>query len=205
MHQAVRRLQGGESAEEAEEDYGLLYRHAYPFLYNFFSRRRGLAREAEDLAQETLARAFERLGQYRFEAPFNAWLRSIAVSVWKNAWRRTQTGGRAGIHVPLGEPSEVFELPSPRQSVGVARTSDPEGDILEREKALELGRALADLPTGMRRSLELQLQGLKYREIAAVLDVGLGTVRSQIFEARKRLRPVLIPETARGAGPDEPV
>jgi RNA polymerase sigma-70 factor, ECF subfamily len=196
LHQAVRRLRAGRGGPEDQE---LVFRHTYRPLTTFFANR-GLGPQAEDLAQDVLLKAFGSFEELGSAERFDAWLRAITVNVWKNAIRHIHTVGRDGTEVPLEALEGAAEPVAPRCAVAAARTGDPEGDILDRELGRDLGRALAELPAGMRRAMELYLQDHKYREIAALLGVSLGTVQSQIFEARKRLRPLLAPE----AGTDAP-
>jgi RNA polymerase sigma-70 factor (ECF subfamily) len=73
-----------------------------------------------------------------------------------------------------------------------AGTPDPEEAALSRERTRVLRQAIESLPAGMRRVTELRLLGdLKYEDIARVQGIGLNSVRSQLFEARRRLKPVL--------------
>jgi RNA polymerase sigma-70 factor (ECF subfamily) len=69
---------------------------------------------------------------------------------------------------------------------------EPLDAALARRQVIE--RALASLPEELRVAVALRdMQGLDYREIAAVLDVPIGTVESRIFRARRRLKPLLAP------------
>jgi RNA polymerase sigma factor (sigma-70 family) len=70
--------------------------------------------------------------------------------------------------------------------------AEPIDAVLARRQVID--RALATLPDELRVAVTLRdLQGLDYKEIAAVLDVPIGTVESRIFRARQRLRPLLAP------------
>lgn len=184
---AVRAVQGG----AGREAFGLIFRRFYRPLYNFFSHQSVLRDDADDLAQATLLRAYENIGQYRFEAPFHAWLRQIGENVWRNAVRERMAAKRG--------PGTVSLEAVVRDEEGTARTVEvadagptPEQEALAGEKVRVLRAAIEALPPGMRQMTEMRLfTDLKYREIAEATGIGLNTVRSQLFEARKRLKPVL--------------
>jgi RNA polymerase sigma-70 factor (ECF subfamily) len=177
--EAVQALQGGASSDVFEVVFVRFFRP----LRNFFANRPALREEAEDLAQATLQRAFERIHQYRpeAEASFGAWLRTIAENVWRNAVRERLAVKRA-------LPGEPAELPAESQD----ESPNPEQAALAHERTRVLREALESLPPGMRRCTELRLvDDLKYQEIASLTGIGLNSVRSQLFEARQRLKPIL--------------
>lgn len=183
---AVRAVQNGGGPDA----FAPIFRRFYRPLRDFFVHQRGLREEADDLAQLTFVRAWENLDQFRFEASLQTWLRRIGENIWRNALRERQAVKRgAGLTaVSLagseGEGSPALEVPD--------REPNPEQKALDEERTRILSAAIEALPPGMRRCAELRLfTDLKYREIAAVMDVSLNTVRSQLFEARRRLKPVL--------------
>lgn len=183
---AVRAVQDGAGPDA----FTPIFRRFYRPLHDFFVRQRTLREEADDLAQLTFVRAWENLDQYRFEASLQTWLRRIGENVWLNAVRERRALKRgAGLTaVSLAgsesEGSPALEVPD--------REPTPEQKALDGERTRILRAAIEALPPGMRKCAELRLfTDLKYREIAAVMGVGLNTVRSQLFEARRRLKPVL--------------
>jgi RNA polymerase sigma-70 factor (ECF subfamily) len=187
---AVRELQGGAGPDA----FAVVYLRFYRPIVQFFANRPDLRDEADDLAQETLFRAWERIDQFAFESPFCAWLFGIAQSVWKNACRSRRAVKR-GAALTARRPAEDEggePPPEPERDVFGRKAPSPEQVALERERTRVLREAIEALPAGMRRCTELRLLGdLKYHEISAVTGIGLNSVRSQLFEARKRLKPVL--------------
>jgi RNA polymerase sigma-70 factor (ECF subfamily) len=185
--EAVQALQAGAPSDRSFET---LFRHFYRPLHRFFANRPALREEADDLTQTTLWRAFERIHQYQPEdhAGFDAWLRTVAENVWKNAVRERLTLKRS-------LPGGAVELDANEEGPALAlrtETPDPERAALARERTRVLRDAIDSLPAGMRRVTELRLLGdLKYEDIARVQGIGLNSVRSQLFEARRRLKPVL--------------
>lgn len=185
--QAVRALQAGAGPDAFAPIFSRYYRP----LYLFFANRPALRQEADDLAQATLLRVFENIHQYRSEASFEAWLWQIGHNVWRNAVRDRQALKRGPATEALEETGEPGE-PFPAGAVFGDAPATPEEVALHGERIRILRAAIEGLPQGMRQCAELRLfADLKYREIAEMTGIGMNTVRSQLFEARKRLKPVL--------------
>lgn len=140
---------------------------------------------AEDVAQETFIRAWRGLDRFRGESAFRTWLYRIATNVARTHLDRR--GRRAGIaDRSLDDEAEPFgadDVASP--------APDAETALVRREA---IDRALAGLPAELRTALVLRdVEGLDYKEIAAVTRAPMGTVESRIFRARRRLRTALGP------------
>ncbi|HEV7784445.1 MAG TPA: sigma-70 family RNA polymerase sigma factor [Thermoanaerobaculia bacterium] len=183
--QAVRALQGGAGRDAFE----VIFRHFYRPLYTFFANRPALREEAEDLVQTTLFRVYERIHQYRFEASFSAWVRQVGENVWKNAVRE-----RLAVKRPLLVEAQVPTADPEGEIANDVRDEapNPEEEVLAGERTRKLRGAIEALPPRMRQCTELRLfADLQYREISDVTGIGLNSVRSQLFEARKRLKPIL--------------
>lgn len=134
-------------------------------------------RDAEDLVQETLLRAFA--AWERFEAGTNcrAWLYRILVNSFISECRRISRDRRwATIDEPV--------IANERQNA----TLDPERLLLEATLADEVVAALAGLPEDFRRVVVLaDLEGLSYREVALHIGCPVGTVMSRLHRARRLL------------------
>ena len=140
--------------------------------------------DAEDLTQEAFVRAWRSIAAFRSDSTFRTWVFGIAINVV-----RTHRGKRARLRRLFWSPpaEEPFIDPLDRASAD---------DGIEAPLAMRevIDRALATLPEDMRAAVVLRdVQGLDYREIAASLDLPIGTVESRIFRARQRLRPLLEP------------
>jgi RNA polymerase sigma-70 factor, ECF subfamily len=140
--------------------------------------------DAEDLAQEAFVRAWRSIASFRSDSTFRTWVFGIAINVV-----RTHRGKRARLRrlfwSPPVEESRIDPLDRASADDGI------EAPLAMREV---IDRALATLPEDMRAAVVLRdVQGLDYREIAATLDLPIGTVESRIFRARQRLRPLLEP------------
>jgi len=145
-------------------DVEQLYREHGPALLAYLRRAFVGADSAEDLLHETFLRAMRQGDRLAEAVSPRAWLFTIARNVAISALRRRRC-------VPL--------------TVEVAADAGPaEPPELERMR-----RAIADLPAEQRETLELRLrEELSYEEIASVLGVPLGTVRSRLHLAVRRLR-----------------
>jgi len=131
--------------------------------------------DAEDVSQDAFLRAFHRLDQYRGTATFRTWLLQITQNTALNtlAWARRRPAD------PAGDPPEAPDSDPLRQPV-------TELERREREQRLEL--KLAALRPEYRSLLVLRdLEGLSYNEIAAVLDMPLGSVKGRLHRARSEL------------------
>lgn len=158
--------------DESTTRLAALYHEHGPALLAYLHRAFGRVEPAEDLLQETLLRVLRRPQPLLEAAAPRAWLFAIARNVGLTALRRRKPAG------PLPEVLPASE-----------RTENP---ALERVR-----EAVVRLDPPYRETLELRLAGeLTYEEIAAVLNVPVGTVRSRLHYAVRRLRAALNAETA---------
>ncbi|GAC1302822.1 MAG: sigma-70 family RNA polymerase sigma factor [Vulcanimicrobiaceae bacterium] len=130
------------------------------------------ADEAKDITQDAFLRAFDRLGECRSDRPFGRWIFVIARNASLDTMRRRR---RAATHVTRER------LPSPEPG--------PEELALRNDEAARVRAALGALPDRYRDVLELYyMRGLRYREIALELAIPIGTVKTYISRAKRRLR-----------------
>ncbi len=170
-----------------------LYAVHYKPVVRFFARNGVPEERQKDLASETFLRAYRGFPDFRGDAKPSTWLFRIARHVLYNARRDNQAAKRRGEEVSLEaaqEDGKQFSYDGVYKGLA-GNSSDPLQSILETEKAALLTKALADLPNQMRYCVELRLQGLKYREIAAVQKISVETVKAHLFQARKRLKELL--------------
>ena len=129
---------------------------------------------AEETAQEAFIRAWQNLDRYKSEFPFRNWIYKIAVNLAYDALRRR----KPQINI------EEISLQS--------HQGDPEQALESRERAERVRQCVLALPPDSRSALVLrEYEGLTYQEIAATLDIPLGTVMSRLSYARNRLRQAL--------------
>jgi RNA polymerase sigma-70 factor (ECF subfamily) len=133
-------------------------------------RLTGDAAMAEELTQDVFVRAWERLGSFRGESAFGTWLHRLAVNVALMALR---AGRRRERRLPLwADPPEIAAPP-----------------VRDSGHAVDLERAIAALPPGCRAVFVLHdVEGWHHGEIAAQLDLAVGTCKAHLFRARRLLR-----------------
>ena len=132
--------------------------------------------EADDIAQDAFIRAYRGLGDFRPDRPFARWLFVIARNASLDAIRRRRRS--KGI-----EPEELLS------GEGTTHDLGPEELALQNDEALRVRLALDALPPKYREVLELYYLGnFLYREIAERLAMPIGTVKTYISRAKRRLR-----------------
>jgi RNA polymerase sigma-70 factor (ECF subfamily) len=183
---AVRR---GEDREAACAE---LYRLLAPRLVAFFSKA-GAGEDAPDLTQETLYRVFMYIDEFRGDASFSTWMFQIARYRWASYWRDRRAAKRRGVETSLGEPAAGGDAESPdAEQEPVSEAPGPERGAEGRERWRRVARGAAQLPPQMRRCFQLRMgQDLDVREIAGLLDLSAQTVKSHLYQARRRLAPLL--------------
>jgi RNA polymerase sigma-70 factor (ECF subfamily) len=143
-------------------------------IYQVTYRVTGNPEDASDAAQEAFLKAFRSLRSFRGDAAFGTWLHRIAVN--------------AALDIVRRRPPQTHELLE-----AVATPTDAQDRELERrEVQRRIHGAILALPTDQRVAVVLRdIQGLPYGEIASVLQVPVGTVRSRLSRARETLRSAL--------------
>lgn len=150
-------------------------------LYSFALRLTRNPHDAEDLVSEAMVRAFDRWEQYELGTNARAWLFTILYHAFVNR-RRAE---RREVHFPEDEDGRA-----PFEVVGEA---DPEGAFYDSFIDEEVTRAIDALPEEYRSAVVLSdVHGLRYAEIAQVLGVPDGTVKSRLFRGRRMLQRKLV-------------
>ena len=144
----------------------------------------GSPEDAMDLAQEAFARAFRARRRLDPERSFNAWLYQIVRRLCFNLIR--DRGRRSA---KLRQASDWLVAQAQERA---AERDDPERALVRAEERRRLMRAIEALSAGEREVIVLkELEGLRYREIAELVGIPLGTVMSRLYTARRRLRATL--------------
>ncbi len=147
-------------------------------LYSFALKLARVRDDAEDLVSETVLRAFERWQQYRLGTNIRAWLFTILYHAFVSRRRRIDAR-----EVPEGDGESGW---SPKDAVGEA---DPEGRFYDSFVDDEIIRAIDALPADYRAAVVLSdIQELRYAEIAELLGIPEGTVKSRLFRGRRLLQ-----------------
>jgi RNA polymerase sigma-70 factor (ECF subfamily) len=149
----------------------------FEHLYNFASWLTQDRHEAEDLVQETYAKALRGFSSFRPGTNFRAWIYKIL----RNTFLTSRTGLKAAATVPLDLEGEDEALPAVKET--------PESILLQRSDWQVVQQALERLPVAYREVLLLcEVEEMSYSEIAATLAIPMGTVMSRLSRAREALR-----------------
>jgi RNA polymerase sigma-70 factor (ECF subfamily) len=172
-----------------EESFQNLYERYNRSIYYFFANRGFSREESRDLVQDTFLAAYDSRTTYRGEASAGTWLFAIATNIWRMAVRGQRSLKRNAQVISFddtvdGKRSRLTDA----ALADDAQENQPLKEYLAGERVSLLRRALSELPEKMRLCVILRLKGLKYREVATVMKVSVNTVRSQLFDARDKLR-----------------
>lgn len=148
-------------------------------LYRVALRLTGNAADADDLVQETMLKAYRAWDQFETGTNAKGWLLTIMRHAFINDYRRRRRRPET-VDIDAVEPFAVFPD---------VQEEDPQGAFFDRIVDDEVLRAIDALPEAFREALMLSdVEGLSYQEIARVLDVPVGTVKSRLFRARHLLQ-----------------
>jgi RNA polymerase sigma-70 factor (ECF subfamily) len=164
-------------------------------LYRTAVRMTQQEQAAEDLLQDTLERAFLNFARYQPGTNIRAWLlrimSNVRISGFRRVARRPQTSSL--------DDMEEFSIYGAARADGVA-TVDLESAVLSRIGEEAILRAIDRLPEEYRMVVVLSdVEGFSYKDMAAILEIPIGTVTSRLFRGRQQLQRALW-EHAREAG-----
>jgi len=138
--------------------------------------------EAGDILQDLFLKVYDKIGEYRFKAPFAAWFYRIAVNLCQDRLRRRS------------HRQKQFEVI--KQFHVADQSSGPfsgEKELLLREKERHVRQALMQVLPRYRVCLVLrEIEGCSYEEMASILKISVGTVRSRLGRGRYQLRQLLM-------------
>jgi RNA polymerase sigma-70 factor (ECF subfamily) len=150
-------------------------------LYRAALRYTRTPADAEDLVQETMAKAYAGFHSFRAGTNLRAWLYRIMTNTWISSYRTAQR-----------RPDEVLSADVTDVRLSAA-TPSAELAALDAMGDDEVLGALRALPEGQRMVVYYaDVEGFRYKEIAAIMDMPLGTVMSRLHRGRKNLRALLI-------------
>ena len=151
-------------------------------LYNSLLRVLGSAEDAADIVQDAFVQAYTKLDTFRGSSAFYTWLYRIAFNLAMSHARREHKAASLD-----GMKSLVGDEPMDGQPTA-------EANVLLQERAELVHAALAELSMDYRQILVLrEIEGCRYDEIAEILALPVGTVRSRLFRARLHMRDLLTP------------
>jgi RNA polymerase sigma-70 factor (ECF subfamily) len=166
-------------------------REALPHLDALFGTAMRLTRnprDAEDLVQDALLRAYRFWGQFEKGTNCKAWLMKILTNTFINRYHKARREHELALKVAAEDDATESVLSHEAH----AANRDPEGALASRMLSDDVLRALDQLPTDFRLAVVLcDLEELSYKEIADVMDCPVGTVMSRLFRGRRLLQKAL--------------
>jgi len=178
------------------EAYGELVRRYQDRVFNACWRICGHLEDARDLTQEAFLKAFEGLGAFRQQSGFYTWIYRVAVNLAishrRNVHRRRTLSLDAGSAVAGTHAEEL------NKRVKSESDDDPTRGPDDAELHRAVAHALLSLDDDHRAVIVLRdIEGFDYQEIAAILQVPPGTVKSRLFRARIALQQAIDPALTR--------
>ena len=179
------------SRELSDEELSTLFTtDALPYLDQLYGTALRMTRspaDAEDLVQETYAKAFAAYRTFQQGTNLRAWLFRILRNTFINDYRKAQRQPR---FQPTDELGDAQMLDIETRSAGGSRSAEIEA--LELLGDDDVSAALAEIPEEFRTAVVLaDVEGFSYREIADIMDSPVGTVMSRVHRGRKALRGLL--------------
>lgn len=166
-----------QSGSEAFEELAM---PLFDSLYNFARWLAENDADAEDLVQETYAKALKGFGSFQPGTNFRAWI----FRILRNTFLTSRTGLKATATAPLEDEAE--------DASATVTLETPESILLERAAQERVARAIQALPVIFREVVLLaDVEEMSYQEIAASLSLPIGTVMSRLSRARCALRKAL--------------
>lgn len=153
-------------------------------VYNLALRMVGNEDDAFDMSQEAFIKAYNSIQSFRGDSKFSVWLYRLTTNVCLDFLRSETRKSHVSLTYAEEEGDKELEIPDERFS--------PQTEIERRELREAVRRGLDSLMPDFRAILLLrEIDGLSYEEISSTLDLEVGTVKSRIFRARKKLCEIL--------------
>jgi len=156
-------------------------------IYNMVHNLLRNTQDAEEVTQDAFIRAHRALDNFRGDSAFSTWLHQIAVNLARNRywyWWRRKRDRTASLDQPLHAGTAT-----PLSEIIAADTDAPDDITLSQEFINQIARGMEKLTARHREILILRnVKNLPYEEIADILNLSVGTVKSRIARARENLR-----------------
>jgi RNA polymerase sigma-70 factor (ECF subfamily) len=170
---------------------GRLLELMQPRLFNVCLRMLGNRDDAAEVTQEAMLKIIEHVHDFRHQANIATWMIRIAMNLSISQLRKRKVRLATSLEYsqsahPTGHDDQSATL---RQQIEDRREQDPSESVQQKEMLAHLQTALTSLDEEFRSVLVLRdIEEMDYQQIATVLDVPIGTVKSRLFRARLALR-----------------
>ncbi len=175
-----------ESLSGRSAAFGILVRRYQDRLYNTVYRLLGNSEDAQDVVQESFISAYQSLDSFKGDAKFFTWLYRIAMNAAISLKRKK----KATVSLETGSKHDLAIDPLDQS------LDNQPGDAMERQEEEDRLQAALDKLSPEHKSVIVlkDIEDMKYEEIAEVLEVPIGTIRSRLHRARLELRDLLEPD-----------
>lgn len=161
-------------------------RKIYNIAFQIFKNEQ----DAFDATQEVFVKVYNNLSSFKFNASFSTWLHRLAMNTCIDAYRKRKRYDERTTTLEIEDDSgnsKVRELPS--------QGDTPETAMIRKETIKNVQQAIEQLNAEHKEVVILRdIQGLSYEEVAQILDISLGTVKSRLSRARGYLKELLMNE-----------
>jgi len=186
-----------------EQAFALLIAQYHQPLYSLISRNLNDPADAADITQEVFIKVFRNIRSFHGDASLRTWLYRIALHESSNQrrWWSRHKRQEIGIDSPIESADSEAAGESFSLASSLADTArSPYDQAVQGELRLRVEEALRQLPEAYRTVVVLrEIEDFGYEEIAEILDVNLGTVKSRLTRGRAALRALLVAEDPHGA------
>lgn len=183
-----------ERAKSGEQTaFNLLFAKYRGRLVRILSRFLNNHAEIEDVAQETLLKAYKALPDFNHDSAFFSWLYRIAINTANSHFRAKSKQNTLSLsELSNTDDDDNDDFIDSR----LTDTANPENIVVSQELAQTIEKAMQELPEKLRQAIVLrEIDGLSYEEIANIANCPVGTVRSRIYNAREaiaqKIRPLI--------------
>lgn len=181
----IDRFRNGDSAAFEE----MVSRH-WDRIYGMVHQLLRNQQDAEEVTQDAFIRAHRGLANFRGDSAFSTWLYQIATNLARNRywyWWRRRRDRTVSFDQPIGEDNDT-----PLSEIFVGDSESPEDVTVTQELVDRIAAGMEKLSTKHREILILRnVKNQSYEEIAAILGISVGTVKSRIARARDSLREII--------------
>lgn len=170
-----------ESLRGDKESFERLINKYKKVIFNLAYRLSGDSSEAEDIVQESFIRVYKNIHLFKLTEEFYSWLYTISVNVCRNHYRKKKFKFFS-LSKPINGKNGEFNFEYPENSAG------PEQELIRKEELKKARELLETLPFKYRSVFVLRyVENMSYHEIAKMLDIPLGTVKTYLHRGQRVL------------------
>jgi RNA polymerase sigma-70 factor (ECF subfamily) len=172
------------AATADQQAFEELYRRHHRRVYSICLRMAGNIAEAEDLTQDAFIQLYRKIGSFRGESAFTTWLHRLTVNIVLMHFRKRSVRDE--------KTTQEGEMP---EQIVLGTQSPERMQVIDR---IALNHAIAQLPPGYQTVFILHdVEGFEHEEISQMLQVAVGTSKSQLHKARMKMRKLIKQENSK--------